>query len=78
MNLWGLWGGGGGSARAHPSTPSLLACCMLLVCFSPIILAVRARALEWRGGGGCGCAYKNREHKLRDGRRFRSVKIVVS
>ena len=31
--------------------PSLRACCMLLVCFSPTILAVRPRALEGRGRG---------------------------
>ena len=50
MNLWGLWGGG---VRGHTCRPpSLRACCMLLVCFSPIILAVRTRALKWRGGGG--------------------------
>ena len=77
MNLWGLWGGGGGGHTRQP--PSLRACCTLLVCFSPTILAVRTRALEGRGGEGkgCGCAYKNREHKPRDGRGLRSVKIVV-
>ena len=51
MNLWGLWGGGGGTP-VNP--PSLRACCTLLVCFSPTILAVRTRALEGRGGEGRG------------------------
>ena len=44
-------GRGGGCASTPVAPPSLRACCLLLVCFSPTILAVRARALEGRGGG---------------------------
>ena len=44
--------GRGGGVREHTRrTPSLRACCLLLVCFSPTILAVRTRALEGSGGG---------------------------
>ena len=43
--------GRGGCAAKPVAPPSLRACCLLLVCFSPTILAVRTRALEGRGGG---------------------------
>ena len=41
--------GEGWCASTPVAPPSLRACCLLLVCFSPTILAVRTRAL---GGGG--------------------------
>lgn len=44
-------GRGRGCASIPVAPPSLRACCLLLVCFSPTILAVRTRALEGRGGG---------------------------
>ena len=63
--------------RAHPSHP-LPTGLLHAVSFSPTILAVRTRALEGRGRGVAVHIKIENVRKLRDGRAFRSVKIVVS